>query len=214
MHLFLARHAKQGRGYDPPLTARGVVQADDLAAWAATFVRPDRLFSSSLRRCKQTAGAVSEAVGIEYEPDHRIREFGTCLPDGGTFSAAEMPDYPKESVAPSSDDPIAEGLESWNQFRQRVRSFLDSLLSPGSADQRNLVVTHSGVIHAVFEELCHLPPGGGVHTGMAHAGVTYWEHDSGASSGPPWRLHNHNLVTTSSGRRLLGSAQGECRQGR
>jgi broad specificity phosphatase PhoE len=194
MHLYLARHAQQAAGYDPPLTTQGLAQADDLAAWAASAARPDRVVSSSLRRCQQTAGPVSAAVGIEYQCDHRLRELGTCRPDGSAFESADVPRYGSFPVWEHPERPTADGLESWVQLRQRVEMFLASLLASISADQRCLAITHSGVIHAVFEVLCGLPPGGGVHTGMAHTGVTHWEHDPNAVGGRGWRLHNHNLV--------------------
>jgi broad specificity phosphatase PhoE len=77
---------------DPGLDAVGLEQAravarEILALPAAS--RPDRVVSSPLRRCRETAGPLAEALGVEVEVDPRVGEIPT--PRG--LSASERPDW-------------------------------------------------------------------------------------------------------------------------
>jgi probable phosphoglycerate mutase len=71
--MLLTRHGHV-EGIDPPrfrgradlsLTARGIAQAEALAARIASRWRVSRIYSSPARRCRATAGAVAKACGVE-----------------------------------------------------------------------------------------------------------------------------------------------------
>ncbi|HET9599219.1 MAG TPA: histidine phosphatase family protein, partial [Anaeromyxobacteraceae bacterium] len=78
--LYLVRHGESAgnvdpalrRGDDPPLTERGRAQAARAAAaLAGKGVRA--VFSSPLRRARETAGAIAAAAGVEV---HAVDGFG------------------------------------------------------------------------------------------------------------------------------------------
>lgn len=60
------------QGYaDVPLNAEGMRQAEMLGVYVREHIHIDRVISSDLRRCTQTA----DALGMPYELDPRLREF-------------------------------------------------------------------------------------------------------------------------------------------
>jgi probable phosphoglycerate mutase len=81
MQLILIRHALpmrvetlDGSPADPPLSASGSLQAARLADWLAR--RPlDRLYSSPLRRARETAAPIASRLGLALEIEPRVSEF-------------------------------------------------------------------------------------------------------------------------------------------
>jgi broad specificity phosphatase PhoE len=81
-----------GADDDPGLDAVGLEQAravarEILALPAAS--RPDRVVSSPLRRCRETAAPLAEALGVEVEIDPRVGE----IPTPQALSANERPEW-------------------------------------------------------------------------------------------------------------------------
>lgn len=85
-HLYLIRHGKpatvwgQGDDEDPGLDEQGRAQA--IAARDALLARPEgqrptRVVSSPLRRCRETAQPLAEALGVEVEIDPVVGEIPT-----------------------------------------------------------------------------------------------------------------------------------------
>lgn len=85
-HLYLIRHGKpatvwgQGGDDDPGLDEQGLAQAiaarDALLARPA-LERPKRVVSSPLRRCRETAQPLAEALGVQVEIDPVVGEIPT-----------------------------------------------------------------------------------------------------------------------------------------
>jgi len=81
MQLILIRHAlpirvetRDGSPADPPLAPSGIEQASRLASWLAR--QPlDRLYSSPLRRARETAAPVAQRLGLAIEIEPRVSEF-------------------------------------------------------------------------------------------------------------------------------------------
>lgn len=83
--LYLVRHARPvsswgGGEADPGLDREGVGQAlaarDALLA-APPSVRPTRVISSPMRRCRETAAPLAEALGVKVEIDPAVGEIPT-----------------------------------------------------------------------------------------------------------------------------------------
>ncbi|HEX2561140.1 histidine phosphatase family protein [Phenylobacterium sp.] len=85
-HLYLIRHGKpatvwgQGSDEDPGLDDQGRAQAE--AARDALLARPEnerpkRVVSSPLRRCRETAQPLADALGVEVEIDSVVGEIPT-----------------------------------------------------------------------------------------------------------------------------------------
>jgi broad specificity phosphatase PhoE len=152
----LIRHAEsiwnaeerwQGQA-DPPLSERGVAQAEAIAH-ALPQQRADALLCSDLRRARQTAEIVGRALGLEPQPDPRLRELDVGRWAGLTRREIEAldPELLKrfENEAP---EVRAGGGESRAEIRARVRRTFRELAQAHPGAQL-IVVTHLGVVRAL-----------------------------------------------------------------
>lgn len=154
--LWLIRHAEsawnamglwQGHA-DPGLSARGVAQAEALAATLAG-AGIEAIAASDLRRARETARIVAAALGLEPLHDARLRER-----DLGAWSGLTTPQiagrWPEELARVRARDPEFRpgGGESIRDVRARAGAWLHELAArPGPA--RWAIVTHGGVIRAL-----------------------------------------------------------------
>jgi broad specificity phosphatase PhoE len=153
--IWLARHGEtadnaEGRvqgSLDTPLNERGHEQAHTLAGDAARLgLRA--LYSSALRRARETAAIVAERVGLEPRVDARFAETDT----------GEWTDVPYDDVDPelfaawkrAGDGWRYPGGESLNEQMDRVIDGLVDVTQRG--DLPALVVCHRGTIRVA---LCH-----------------------------------------------------------
>jgi broad specificity phosphatase PhoE len=154
--FLLIRHAEsvwnaqerwQGQA-DPPLSERGVAQAEAIAKSLAQE-RADALLSSDLRRAWQTAEIVGRALGLVPRSDARLRELDVGRWAGLTRSEILALD-PELLGRFEAEDPSARagGGESRAQIRQRVRGAFRSLAEQHRG-ARLIVVTHLGVVRAL-----------------------------------------------------------------
>jgi probable phosphoglycerate mutase len=153
--LLLARHGEtdwnatrrwQGRD-DPPLNARGIEQAHELAD-AVAGEEIDAIYTSDLRRALQTAEIVGERLGLEVVPLAELREI-----DVGSWGGRRSADIEVEEP-----EAWARHLASWGtgwndgetpeQLTERIVAALRRIASE-HPDDRVLVVAHGGVIRAV-----------------------------------------------------------------
>lgn len=78
--IYLVRHAEKEPGRDPQLTPEGRLRAVDLAAYLKA-AKLSAIYSTNLRRTRQTAGPISLATEIPvifYDPS-KLEEFATQL---------------------------------------------------------------------------------------------------------------------------------------
>ncbi|MGC8875097.1 MAG: histidine phosphatase family protein, partial [Chloroflexia bacterium] len=147
--LYLVRHGRtewnnagrlQGQS-DPPLNERGRQQARE-AATALEGIPFQAVYSSDLRRARQTAQELVERTGLPLRFDRRLREIALGEWEGLTAAdiASRWPDlwevwarYPSRVRPP--------GGESLLELETRVRAALDEIAS-----------RHEGVV-AVFTHL-------------------------------------------------------------
>jgi probable phosphoglycerate mutase len=147
--LVLIRHGEtdwnvegryQGQA-DPPLNARGLAQAHELAA-KLRDVGLDVLYTSPLRRALQTARVVADALGLRLHVEPRLMEIHQGDWQGRLRDeiAARYPElFRRWLTEPWSVTPP--GGESLSQVQARVYAALDDILArhPG---QRIGLVTH------------------------------------------------------------------------
>jgi 2,3-bisphosphoglycerate-dependent phosphoglycerate mutase len=132
LRIYLARHGEtdwnverrlQG-GTDIPLNANGRNQADKLRD-RLEGIALDAVYSSTLRRSRDTAQAVDARAPLKSLPglsERRLGKFeGARLGDRDSAMAVE---YKKR--ARDADDAL-DGGESWNQFFARVAGALDAI---------------------------------------------------------------------------------------
>ncbi|TFG92656.1 MAG: histidine phosphatase family protein [Myxococcales bacterium] len=150
MELLLIRHAlplrvekRDGTPADPPLSPEGVHQAGRLAAWLASE-RVDAVYSSPLRRARETAEPIVAARGVALRIEPGVVEFDP-------LSASYVP----------LEEIKAESRELWQElvnggltagidvalFRRTVAAALERIVAahPG---ERVAVVCHGGVVNA------------------------------------------------------------------
>jgi len=154
--LWLIRHAEsawnamglwQGHA-DPGLSSRGVAQAEVLAR-ALADEGIEAIVASDLRRARETARILGDALGLAALHDPRLRER-----DLGAWSGLSTPQiagrWPEQlaRVRARDLDFRPGGGESIRDVRQRAVGFFRELAArPGPA--RWAVVTHGGVIRAL-----------------------------------------------------------------
>lgn len=149
MKLYIARHGEtawnvenkvSGRT-DIPLTDRGMEQAQ-LLAQNAKGKGIEVILASPLLRARQTAQAVSDAIGVPVEIDQRLMELDFGIFEGGPRSD---PDFQYTRAQFPTRYP---GGESAFQLCHRVYSCLDDVKRK-YAGKTVLLVCHGGVCRMV-----------------------------------------------------------------
>ena len=149
MKLYIARHGEtawnvenkvSGRT-DVPLTEKGLEQAK-LLAQNATGKGIEVILASPLLRARQTAQAVSEAIGVPIEIDERLIEL-----DFGIFEGMPRTD-PDFQYTRAQFPTRYPGGESAFQLAHRVYSCLDDVKRRYDG-KTVLLVCHGGVCRMV-----------------------------------------------------------------
>lgn len=158
-HLLLVRHAETNMAgrfcgqSDPGLNERGRQQLTELVN-ALSEHAIHRVYTSDLRRARQTADAIAKHFGTELYIRPGLREVHFGLWEGLSWNEIEVCDpvlakgwaqeYPK-STAP--------GGESFANFESRVRKEITFLLRE-AMDVPIAAVTHAGFIRVVLTNCC------------------------------------------------------------
>ncbi|HZU71168.1 MAG TPA: histidine phosphatase family protein [Acidimicrobiales bacterium] len=155
MELLLIRHAEPVRvpesdeRADPGLHERGIAQAERLAQWLAEE-RLEGIFSSPMRRARQTAEPVATRHNLEIVVDEELSEFDR-----------EATSYiPVEELRATRDErwlAMAEGrLDSFDvdpiEFQRGVVTALEHIIS-ANPSRVVAVFCHGGVINAYFAHI-------------------------------------------------------------
>ncbi|MEN3027962.1 MAG: phosphoserine phosphatase PspA [Aquificaceae bacterium] len=155
--LYIIRHAESqwnpiGRYQgllDPELSERGVEQAKRLGEYFKS-VELDAIYSSPLKRTKDTALQVARVRGLEVLPEERVLEI-----DHGVWSGLLVEEVQKrfpEQFRQWMEEPQKvsfEGGESLQQVYERVSSFLEEV-KERHWGQSVAVVSHTVPIRAMF----------------------------------------------------------------
>lgn len=163
IRLFLVRHAhthwneeKRYQGSsDLPLSDKGIQQA---LAVANTFREEniDLIYSSDLKRAKETAAYIKADRDIPLMIDKRLRELNFGIFEGLTLSEAQT-QYPEMVTAWLEDyDKPPEGGESLSSLTARISSFLDEVIDQQSS-HTIVVVGHGGGLREIYRLLLELP---------------------------------------------------------
>jgi probable phosphoglycerate mutase len=141
--LWLIRHADAYHGLeglsegrvDPALSQRGQEQARRLAARLAP-IRLDALWSSDLRRARETAEAVGRGRSLPVQVDARLREVRTHWDEGRTEVLNDPGVYP----FPEPEDEVLTRMEAG------LAEVVADLRSGGPQPARAAVVSHNAAI--------------------------------------------------------------------
>jgi probable phosphoglycerate mutase len=151
VEILLVRHAlpvrvEEGEGgeglADPTLAPLGLQQVEALTAWLGDE-RVDAIYSSPMRRARETAAPLATRLGLDIEIDDDLVEY-----DQGTF-------YVPIEELKSSGDPrwqafldgeFTDGIDIPG-FRKRVVTALERIVA-ANPRRRVVVVCHGGVVNA------------------------------------------------------------------
>ncbi|WP_431898521.1 histidine phosphatase family protein [Nonomuraea sp. bgisy101] len=135
--FYVVQHGeKEQHAGDPPLTAAGRAQARRTAGRLGSF-EPNAVFSSPLRRARETAGIIASALGLTVGEDARLSERMNW--DGRRPLEDFLADW---HTAARHRDFVPPDGDSSHQAARRFQAFLDDhAQEPGSI----VVCTHGGV---------------------------------------------------------------------
>jgi broad specificity phosphatase PhoE len=159
--ILIARHgqsdwnaSRRWQGHaDRPLTEKGREQAHALAARLA-HIDLDAVYSSDLRRARDTAEIVAESQALEVVVEPDLREVDVGSWSGLTRAEAEER-FPEGFERWKLGYPGWEDGESYEAMTDRVISAVKSIAAD-HADSRILVVSHGGPIRAMHAEALDL----------------------------------------------------------
>jgi probable phosphoglycerate mutase len=158
MELVLVRHAQPVRvdegdvpgAADPGLSEQGHRQAQRLAEWLAAE-SPDAVVTSPLRRARETAAPVADAVGAAVQVDAGITEYDATA---GSY-------IPIEDLRAAKDERWYATIEGrWADaggvdpavFQQQVVPAMHAIIERFRG-RRVVVVTHGGVLNVFLAEV-------------------------------------------------------------
>ena len=162
--VYLVRHGEtewnlsgrwQGHA-DAPLTERGEAQA---RALGERFKEEsfDACYVSDLGRAVRTAELILGSGGMRFEPDSRLRERDLGVMQG--LTTVEMQERCPEvydSFRNAGPDYLIPEGESFRQFHERCVEALEDF-TKRHAGGRVLLVTHGGVLGAIFRYVAQVP---------------------------------------------------------
>ena len=141
MELLLIRHARPLRAHggdgpaDPALSPLGVRQAEALADWLAAE-RLDAIYTSPLRRARETAAPLAARLGLDPDVDESLSE----------YDADSVEYIPMEELKAAGDPRWNEVPPVVPEFQKRVVEGIERLVAAHSSG-RVAVVCHGGVVN-------------------------------------------------------------------
>ncbi|MBR6058603.1 MAG: histidine phosphatase family protein [Victivallales bacterium] len=110
-------------------------------------------YTSDLDRAMDTAGTIHPIDDFILDKRLRERAFGRWQGLNYMEIKKEFPELISryESYDPSFAPP---GGESWNQMRERAKSFIDDMAARHANDDAVLAVSHGGLIKAIMAVVC------------------------------------------------------------
>ncbi|MEU8777167.1 histidine phosphatase family protein [Streptomyces sp. NPDC048606] len=148
-----------GGWHDSRLTSVGVRAAASIARALRARI-PDgtevELYSSDLRRTRETAGPVAEVFGVEPVLDRRLREKSYGEAEGMPQEWLDRRFVPPPAVGERMDhDEGVRGAETKEVWARRVYAAMDEILR--SPCEHQIIVTHGGSLTCVVASWIRMP---------------------------------------------------------
>jgi len=152
--IILVRHGQAennlhnfiGGWSDVQLTELGKKQAQAVAHRLEEELKGSyKIFSSDLKRAKQTAEIICRKLNITPTYAMELREHNAGIASG--MDTIEAQKYFVNVSNPTLDWRPYPESESWGEFYRRVSSFMDKLIE---TDERVLIVSHGGTIQNII----------------------------------------------------------------
>jgi len=204
MDLYMIRHGQShvnlktwnNGNSDEGLTELGQRQAEALAAWIKEAIPTvDVLYTSTMKRARETAAYLAEAYDMPLSFDDRLREIGNNRYDHAPWPSDDLPEYGQlwGSERPfSSVTPSREKGESLMHFRVRVGAFLEEMIEKHQ-DETVIAICHGGVIELTYDHVFNIGPWRRCEVWTKNTGITRFKYV--AHPGREfWRLYYHSRV--------------------
>ncbi|MGK5632224.1 bifunctional RNase H/acid phosphatase [Streptomyces sp. URMC 123] len=144
-------------GSDPELSPAGLRQAEQVAAALAARGTVQAVVSSPLRRCRETAEAVADRLGLEVRVEEGLRETDFGAWEGLTFAEARERHPAELDAWLASPKAAPPGGESFAAVTRRVSVARDKLLAR-YAGRTVLLVTHVTPVKTLVRLALGAPP--------------------------------------------------------
>ncbi|KAI3834883.1 hypothetical protein MKW98_015996 [Papaver atlanticum] len=144
------------------LNEAGWKQADAIAARLGKELKPAAIYSSDLKRAKNTAEMIAKACHIPEVievPDLKERHVGSLQGYYWSEIQEKEPEAYLAFFSSEKDLEIPGGGESFNQLCERSVSALEEIASKHKGE-RVIVVTHGGVLRAIYMAVTGKPSAG------------------------------------------------------
>jgi len=180
MDLLVIRHGQseadilnviEGRA-DFNLTELGQQQADLMAKWVNGYMKIDKIFSSSLKRAKQTAEKLSIAINVPVVLMDDLMEWRNGLIAGLSHSEANEK-YPEPKI--KYPHTAVYEQESNIEFRARAETALSKIINENPPDSKIVIVSHGGMINRLFQSFLMLPTISGIGIVSGDTGIHHWK---------------------------------------
>jgi broad specificity phosphatase PhoE len=177
MRLYLVRHGQTAWNLERRLQGHTDIELDEMGRVQALQVSTaflgvgvDRILSSDLARCTQTAQRIAEVVGVEPEFEPRLKERSFGVLEGRQFMdfRAEM-DAEVAQSGQSRLDHRPENGESLRQVWDRIGDVADEL---SARSQRAIVVSHGGTLSLLLSRLIDAGPEAAHAFRLTNASIT------------------------------------------
>ena len=151
--IYMIRHGKPSSTWgenadpDPGLDAQGQAQAEaaaDALMALDVAVRPGRVFSSPLRRCRETAQPFADRLGVQVEIDARFGE----IPTPAALSEAERGPWLRGAFTGRWRD--IQGDLDYDAWRRSVAEAVAA--QPGAAVFSHFVAINAAVTTVIDDE--------------------------------------------------------------
>ncbi len=160
MELLLIRHGlpervvnEDGTPADPPLSKVGRDQAERVAAWLAG-TQIDRIYSSPLRRARETAAPLATRCALELHIADGVREYDADSDFYIPMEELKEHDYPRwKELVTGAYAPEVDFLT----FQKLVIATVEEIID-ANAGRRVAVFCHGGVINAWATHVLGLRP--------------------------------------------------------
>jgi 2,3-bisphosphoglycerate-dependent phosphoglycerate mutase len=155
MELVLVRHGLPvridgGQGpADPPLSNEGVQQAEALAEWWRPHA-VDAIYSSPMRRARETAAPLAAALDLPVQVEAGLREFDADSRFYVPLEELRADEERWQQVIAEWTSPEAEAGRQ--EFRATVVATVEEIVARHPS-QRVVVVCHGGVINAYLSHV-------------------------------------------------------------
>jgi len=206
MNLLIIRHGQseadilnvyEGRA-DFALTELGHKQATQMAKWVGSYMKPDKIYASTLQRARQTAEKLSAATGIPIQYEDALMEWNNGLIAGLSKDEASKK-YPQPN--PKFPHTAMYNQESDIDFRTRAETILSKIINENLPESKIAIVSHGGMISRLFQSFMGLPMISNTFIYSGDTGVHHLQIDTSAVGDS----RNRRIVFLNSQAHLAGS---------